>query len=151
MKRRNFLGLGFTTMAVAALQSSSSASILSEHPQAFEATKSDEAIKGAFGTTDVIKDDKAVLKLPDIAENGAAVPVTVSTSLENAKTMVIIIDGNPRPFAAAWELSEGTIAKFSTRIKMKKTGNVRLIIEDANGKLHETVKQVKVTVGGCGG
>jgi sulfur-oxidizing protein SoxY len=151
MKRRNFLGLGFTTMAVAALQSASSASILTEHPKAFEAKSSDEAIKNAFGTSDVIKDDKATLKLPDIAENGAAVPVTVSTSLENAKTMAIVIDGNPRPLAAAWELSEGTIPTFSTRIKMRKTGNVRLIVEDANGKLHETVKQVKVTVGGCGG
>jgi len=151
MKRRNFLGLGFTTLAVAALQNTSSANILAEHPKAFNATKGDDAVQGIYGTTDVMKDDKAVLKLPDIAENGAAVPVTVSTSIENAKTMAIIIDGNPHPLAAAWELSEGTIPKFSTRIKMKKTGNVRLIVEDANGKLHEAVKQVKVTVGGCGG
>ncbi|MFK5882200.1 MAG: thiosulfate oxidation carrier protein SoxY [Sulfurospirillum sp.] len=151
MKRRNFLGLGFTTMAVAALQTISSANILKEHPAAFDATKGDAAIKGVYGTTTVVKDDKAVLKLPDIAENGGAVPVTVSTSLDNAKSMALIIDGNPRPLAVAWELQEGTIPKFSTRIKMRKTGKVRLIVEDANGKLHEAIKQVKVTVGGCGG
>ncbi len=152
MKRRKFLGLGFTSVAaVATLQTLGSASILSDHPKAYDATSADAALQGAYGTTNVVKDDKAVLKLPDIAENGAAVPVTVSTSLSNAKNMTIIIDNNPRPLAASWELTEGTIPKFSTRIKMRKTGNVRLIVEDANGKLHEAVKQVKVTVGGCGG
>ena len=151
MKRRKFIGLGFATMAVTALQSVSSASIFSEHPKAFMAKTGDEALKDAYGTTNVMKDDKAMLKLPDIAENGGAVPVTVSTSLNNAKNMSLIIDGNPRPLAASWELTEGTIPKFSTRIKMRKTGKVRLIVEDANGKLHEAIKQVKVTVGGCGG
>ncbi len=151
MKRRNFLGLGFTTLAVTALQTVGSASIMSEHPKAFLETSSDEAIKDIYGSNAISKDDKAVLKLPDIAENGSAVPVTVSTSLENAKTMTIFIDGNPRPLAVSWELQEGSMAKFSTRIKMRKTTNVRLIVEDANGKLHEAVKQVKVTVGGCGG
>jgi len=151
MKRRNFLGLGFTTMAVAALQSVSSASIFKDHPKAFMAKTGDEALKDAYGTTDVMKDDKVTLKLPDIAENGGAVPVTVSTSLTNAKNMTIIIEANPHPLAATWELTEGTIPKFSTRIKMRKTGNVRLVVEDANGKLHEAIKQVKVTVGGCGG
>ncbi len=152
MKRRKFLGLGFTSVAaIVTLQTIGSASILSEHPAAFNATTGDAALKDAYGTTDVMKDDKVVLKLPDIAENGAAVPVTVSTTLSNAKTMTIIIDKNPRPLAVSWELTEGTIPKFSTRIKMRKTSNVRLIVEDANGKLHEAVKEVKVTVGGCGG
>jgi len=151
MKRRKFIGFGFATMAVTALQTIGSANILKDHPKAFLATKPEDAIKSVYGTTSVMKDDKAMLKLPDIAENGGAVPVTVSTSLENAKTMSLIIDGNPRPLAVAWDLQEGTIPKFSTRIKMRKTGNVRLIVEDSNGKLHEAVKQVKVTVGGCGG
>ncbi len=151
MKRRNFLGLGFTTLAVTALQTVGSASIMSEYPKAFMAKTSDEAIKDVYGSNAITKDDKAVLKLPDIAENGSAVPITVSTSLENAKTMTIFIDGNPHPLAASWELQEGTIAKFSTRVKMRKTTKVRLIVEDANGKLHEAIKQVKVTVGGCGG
>jgi len=151
MKRRNFLGLGFTTLAVGALQTVASASLLSEHPKAYTAKTADEAVKDLFGSSAVTKDDKAVLKLPDIAENGSAVPMTVSTSLTNAKTMTVFIDGNPRPLAVSWELQEGTIPKFSTRVKMRKTTNVRLIVEDANGKLHEAVKQVKVTVGGCGG
>ena len=151
MKRRNFLGLGFATMAVTALQTVGSASIFSEHPKAFMAKTGDSALKDAYGTTSVMKDGKAQLKLPDIAENGGAVPVTVSTSKKKKKNMTLIIDGNPHPLAVTWELSEGTIPKFSTRIKMRKTGNVRLIVEDANGKLHVATKQVKVTVGGCGG
>jgi Predicted secreted protein len=93
---------------------------MSEHPKAFMAKSSEEAIKDVYGSNAVAKDDKAVLKLPDIAENGSAVPVTVSTSLENAKTMTIFIDGNPHPLAVSWELQEGSIAKFSTRVKMRK-------------------------------
>ena len=65
--------------------------------------------------------------------------------------MAIIVDGNPHPLVVAWEVQEGTIPEFSTRIKMRKTADVTLIVEDSDGKLHKTTKHVKVTVGGCGG
>jgi len=147
MERRKFLGLGLSAVAFSA----ANANILKEKPAAFDATNADDAMKKLYGTTDTMSDGKAKLKAPDIAENGAAVPITVSTSLENPKTMAITVDGNPHPLVVAWEVKKGTIPEFSTRIKMRKTGNVTLIVEDANGKLHSVTKQVKVTVGGCGG
>ena len=147
MKRRKFLGLSLSAVAFSA----ANANILKEHPKAFDEKTADGVMNGLYGTTEAMGDGKAKLKAPDIAENGAAVPVTVSTSLENPKTMAIVVDGNPHPLVAAWDIQEGTIPEFSTRIKMRKTANVTLIVEDANGKLHKTTKQVKVTVGGCGG
>lgn len=147
MLRRNFLGLGLSAIAVSVLN----ANILKDGAKAFSSNDVDGVLNGLYGKTDVIADDKAQLKVPDIAENGGAVPVTVSTSIENAKTLTLLIEKNPKPLAAVWEVGEGAIVKYSTRIKMKETGNVTLIVEDKDGKLHKTTKQVKVTVGGCGG
>lgn len=147
MERRKFLGLSFSAIAFSA----ANANILKDHSKAFDEKTSDGVMKDLYGSQTAMSDDKAKLKAPDIAENGAAVPVTVSTSIEDAKTMAIIVDGNPHPLVAAWDLKPGTIPEFSTRIKMRKTANVTLIVEDVNGKLHKTMKQVKVTVGGCGG
>ena len=147
MKRRKFLGLGLSVVAFSA----AGANILKDKSMAFDAKTVDGAMKSLYGTTSSKDDGKAKLKAPDIAENGAAVPITVSTDIKNPKMISITVEGNPHPLVAAWEVKEGTIPKFSTRIKMRKTGNVTLVVEDANGKLHSTTKQVKVTVGGCGG
>lgn len=151
MERRKFIGFGFSAVTVAALGTVAQANILTEHGKAFEAKKVDGALNSLYGSTKATEDDKANLKVPDIAENGAAVPITVSSSLENVKTMAVLIDGNPRPLAVAWEVPAGTIAEFSTRIKMRQTANVTLVVEDNDGKLHTMTKQVKVTIGGCGG
>lgn len=151
MERRKFLGFGLSAVTIAALQSTSKANILAEHPQAFKEKNVEGAMKNLYGKTATIEDDKAVLKAPDIAENGAAVPITVSTSIENPKTMAVLIDGNPQPLAVAWEIPVGTIPEFSTRIKMRKTGGVTLVVEAQDGTLHTATKQIKVTVGGCGG
>lgn len=147
MERRKFLGLGLSVIAVSA----ASADILKDGAGAFQQESVDGAIKGLFGKSETMADDKATLKVPDIAENGAAVPVTVETSIENPKTMAVLIEGNPHPLSVAWEVPAGTIPEFSTRIKMRKTGNVTLVVEAQDGKLYSATKQVKVTVGGCGG
>lgn len=151
MERRKFIGLGISAVAVAAIQTVSKADLLKEHPKAFTDETTNSALKDLYGSSALNKNDKVELKVPDIAENGAAVPVTVSTTIPNPKTMSLIIDGNPRPLAVAWEIPEGTLPEFSTRIKMRKTGKVILIVEDKDGKLYSMTKQVKVTVGGCGG
>jgi len=151
MERRKFIGLGISAVAVAAIQTVSKADLLKTNPKAFADKTTDSALKDLYGTSTTTKNDKVNLKVPDIAENGAAVPVTVSTTIPNVKTMSVIIDGNPRPLAVAWEIPEGTLPTFSTRIKMRKTGKVILVVEDTNGKLYSMTKQVKVTVGGCGG
>jgi sulfur-oxidizing protein SoxY len=151
MERRKFLGLGFSAVAITALQSASQANILKDHAAAFDAKSTKDAVSGLYGSASTTSDDKAKLKVPDIAENGAAVPITVSSSLDNVKTMAVTVDGNPHPLTVAWEVPEGTMPKFSTRIKMRKTAKVTLMVEDSNGKVHTASKTVKVTVGGCGG
>jgi len=151
MKRRKFIGLGISAVAVAAMQTISKADLLKELPKAFADKKANSALKDLYGSSTLNKSDKVKLKVPDIAENGGAVPITVSTTIPNPKTMSVFIEGNPRPLAVAWEIQEGTLPEFSTRVKMRKTSKVILVVEDTNGKIYSTTKQVKVTVGGCGG
>ncbi|RXK14254.1 thiosulfate oxidation carrier protein SoxY [Halarcobacter mediterraneus] len=149
MNRRNFLGLGLGALAVSMAPSSLSAiDFRKEKPKAWTATKVDEAIKELFGKT-ATASDKVKLKAPDIAENGAVIPVTVSSDLAGSK-VAIFQDANPESTVAVFTVPKGGIIDYSVRIKMAKTGNVTAIIEE-NGKLYSTTKEVKVTIGGCGG
>jgi sulfur-oxidizing protein SoxY len=90
------------------------------------------------------------LKAPDIAENGAVVPISVESSLPNVKRIIILVEENPTPMTAAFNLGEGVKADVSTRIKMGKTSNVVALVE-SNGNIYAARKNVKVTIGGCGG
>ena len=89
------------------------------------------------------------VKAPDIAENGAVVPVTISSTMAGVTAMALVIEQNGTPLAATYNLS-GAKANVSTRVKMGKTSNVIAVVE-ANGKLYKAAKEVKVTIGGCGG
>ena len=116
---------------------------------AFTATDLDSAIDNLYGipatTSDAVK-----LKAPDIAENGAVVPISVSTDLADVESISIYVEGNPNPLSASFELTKYTPANISTRIKMGKTSHVIAAVK-AGGKVHTTRKEVKVTIGGCGG
>lgn len=117
--------------------------------KAFEATSPDEAISELFGA--VPADSAEVqMKIPDIAENGAVVPVTISTSLANVESISVVVDNNPTPLAASFDLGPRAAANVSVRIKMGQSSQVRAIVK-ADGKLYSTNKEVKVTIGGCGG
>ena len=111
-------------------------------------TKVEEGIKEIFGTT-TATEGKVKLKAPDIAENGAVIPVTVSSKLAGSK-VAIFQDANPESTVAVFTVPKGGIIDYSVRIKMAKTGVVTAIVEDA-GKLYKASKTVKVTIGGCGG
>ena len=97
-----------------------------------------------------IDSNKVELSAPDIAENGAVVPIGVSSSLPDIKRIIILVDGNPSPMTAAFNLGPGAIADVSTRIKMGQTSDVIALVESA-GKVYAARKNVKVTIGGCGG
>ena len=94
--------------------------------------------------------DMVKLKAPDIAENGAVVPISVSSDLPNVESISILVDGNPNPLASTFELTQNSVADVSTRIKMGKTSNVIALVK-ADGKVHKAMQEVKVTIGGCGG
>ncbi|KPK61354.1 MAG: thiosulfate oxidation carrier protein SoxY [Gammaproteobacteria bacterium SG8_31] len=118
--------------------------------KAFEAKSQDDTLNALFGTTETTESSAVVLSAPDIAENGAVVPVSVSSTLENVESISIIVEQNPSPLAASFDLGPNAVADVSTRLKMGKTSNVMAVVK-ADGKLHTASKEVKVTIGGCGG
>jgi sulfur-oxidizing protein SoxY len=149
MNRRNFLGLGLGALAVSMAPSTLSAINFREtKPKAWTATKVDEAMNELFGTSTTIV-GKVKLKAPDIAENGAVIPVTVSSKLAGSR-VAIFQDANPESTVAVFTVPKGGIIDYSIRIKLAKTGTVTAVVEEG-GKLYSASKQVKVTIGGCGG
>jgi sulfur-oxidizing protein SoxY len=117
---------------------------------AFQATTSSEALKALLGS-DSMEDSAAIkIKAPDIAENGAVVPVSVTAELEGVESISILAEKNSTPLTASFDLGPGTEPYVSTRIKMGKTANVVAVVK-AGGKLYTAKKEVKVTIGGCGG
>jgi sulfur-oxidizing protein SoxY len=87
---------------------------------------------------------------PEIAENGAQVPVTVLSKIPNTQSISIVIDKNPFPLSSTFEFSNGAETYVSTRLKMGQTSNVIALVK-ADGKSFTATKEVKVTIGGCGG
>ncbi len=87
---------------------------------------------------------------PDIAENGAVVPVGVASSLPNISMVAILIEKNPNALAATFTLPEGTEANVQTRVKMGQTSNIYALVK-SDGKFFMATKEIKVTLGGCGG
>lgn len=116
---------------------------------AFNATTTADAMKGlnAAGATES-KD--IMIKAPDIAENGAVVPVEVVSKVPGTTSIMIFVDKNQNPLTADFELSNGAEPFVSTRIKMANTSHVRVAVK-AGGKAYTASKEVKVTIGGCGG
>lgn len=116
---------------------------------AFEAKGMDDAIKG-LGTTGAVDSKSITIKAPDIAENGAVVPVEVTSSLPNTTNIAILVEKNAAPLAGTYAFSNGAPGYVSTRIKMGTTSLVRAVVT-AGGKNYTAAKEVKVTIGGCGG
>jgi sulfur-oxidizing protein SoxY len=121
-----------------------------KYPEAAFKAKSDaDAIKALYGRT-AEPSDKVKLDAPEIAENGAVVPISVSTGLTEVTSISILVAENPNALAASYKIPAGTMPSVGNRLKMAKTSNVIAIVE-AGGKLYSATKEVKVTVGGCGG
>jgi sulfur-oxidizing protein SoxY len=108
-----------------------------------------ETIKTLYGKVPE-PSDKITLDAPEIAENGAVVPISVTTSLADVTSVAFIVSENPFPLAAAYRIPAGTAATIANRLKMAKTSKVIALVE-AGGKIYSASKEVKVTVGGCGG
>ena len=117
--------------------------------EAFKQKGAADAIKALYGKT-AEPSDKVKLDAPEIAENGAVVPISVTTTLADVTSISFLVADNPSALAASYIIPAGTLPSVANRIKMAKTSNVTAIIE-AGGKLYSATKEVKVTVGGCGG
>jgi sulfur-oxidizing protein SoxY len=116
---------------------------------AFKQKSEADVLKALYGKS-AEASDKVSLDAPEIAENGAVVPIAVTSSLPKVTGIAILVLNNPNVLAAAYKIPEGTEAEVSNRLKMAKTSKVVAVVE-SNGKLYSAAKEVKVTVGGCGG
>jgi sulfur-oxidizing protein SoxY len=116
---------------------------------AFKQKSDADAIKALYGKSHEAS-DQVKLDAPEIAENGGVVPISVTTTLADVTSISFFVSENPNALAATYQIPPGTMPAVANRIKMAKTTNVIAIVE-AGGKLYSVTKEVKVTVGGCGG
>ena len=154
MQRRSFLKGTLAGSAVAVAVGAgllSPRTVLAAWPKAaFEAKNVEDAMNKLFGSAENTPSGDIKIKAPDIAENGAVVPVSVNTSLGNVDSIAVIAEKNGTPLASNFKLGASAIPNVSTRIKMGKTSDVIAVVK-ANGKAYSARKNVKVTIGGCGG
>ncbi len=117
---------------------------------AFDAKDVAGAVKG-LGGAGAADHAGIVIKAPDIAENGAVVPVDVSSSIPNTVSLAVLVDKNPLPLSAAFDFANGALPEMALRLKLGQTSLVEVVARTADGKFYKAKKEVKVTVGGCGG
>ena len=153
MKRRTFMKGSLAGSAVAVAVGAgllTPSTVLAAWPaKAFEAKSVNDALTSLVGGSSTADSGDISIKAPDIAENGAVVPVSVTTKL-SAESISILADANGSPLAASFNLGATAQGHVSTRIKMGKTSNVIAVVK-SGGKLLSASKSVKVTIGGCGG
>ncbi|MBX9794813.1 MAG: thiosulfate oxidation carrier protein SoxY [Burkholderiaceae bacterium] len=116
---------------------------------AFEAQSLDDLVR-ALGASAPIESNEVALQAPDIAENGAVVPVGVSTALPGVKRLLLLIEKNPNILAAMFDISDAVVPAVSTRVKMGQSSNVFAVAMMDDGRVLYAHKDVKVTLGGCG-
>lgn len=116
---------------------------------AFEAKSAGDAMK-ALGMANAEESKDIVIRAPDIAENGAVVPIDVTSSIPGTTSISVFIEKNPFPYTGTFDFAAGSVPFVHLRAKMGETSPVRVVVA-ANGKHYTTAKEVKVTIGGCGG
>ncbi len=156
MKRRQFVnqgsGAGVLALAAAAgwLPAVSYAQAQGWNKAAFDSKSLADAVKSMGGTSAATESKDIVLSAPEIAENGNVVRIGASTTLATVSQIAFVIEKNPSALAAAFDVPAGTDANFSTNVKMGQSSNVYAIAK-VGDKFIYAVKEVKVTLGGCGG
>ena len=120
-------------------------------PQAaFDAKTMADAVKALGGSAPAESKDVTITG-PDIAENGAVVPVGCATALPGVKRLLLLVEKNPNVLAAIFDVTDGIEANVNTRVKMGQSSNVFAVAMMGDGKVLYAVKEIKVTLGGCGG
>ena len=156
VQRRQALksGGGMTLLALLAaagwLRPGDAAAADAWNKAAFETHSLDDTMKALGGGAPAQSKEITFFSTPDIAENGAVVPVTVVSAIPDTQSIAILIEKNPNMLAAVFDLPAGTDPSVTTRVKMAQTSNVYALVK-AGGKFYATHKEIKVTLGGCGG
>jgi len=148
LSRRLFLQ---GSLALTALMALPRALLAGAWPEkAFASEPASGAMSDLFATAQPTPSSAITLTAPEIAENGAVVPISVETTLENVQSVSIVVEKNPRPLAVSFEVPPGTLPDVACRIKMGQTSPVMAVVKTDSG-LFSASKEVKVTIGGCGG
>jgi len=117
---------------------------------AFDTHSLPDTMKALGGGDPAQSKDIVFVQTPEIAENGAVVPIGVTSNIPKTESIAILIEKNPNLLAAVFEIPTGTEASISTRVKMAQSSNVYALVK-ADGKYYVAGKDIKVTLGGCGG
>jgi len=154
LTRRNVLKTGggaglLALLAVAGIVRPQAARAAEWNQKAFEAKNIKDAFE-ALGAGSRIDTADIVMTAPEIAENGAVVPIAAASKLPGTESIAILIAKNPTALAASFDIPSGTEPSISTRVKLAETSEVHVLVK-AQGKYYVTKKEIKVTIGGCGG
>ncbi len=152
--RRDVLRAGggaslFALLAAAGMLRPGAALAADWNQKAFEAKNVKDALD-ALGAGNPASSNDIVMIAPEIAENGAVVPIAATSKIPGTESITILIAKNPTALAASFDIPSGTEAAVSTRVKLAQTTDVHILVK-AQGKYYMTKKEVKVTIGGCGG
>jgi sulfur-oxidizing protein SoxY len=142
-------GLLWSGLAAAGWLKPASARAEGWNKEAFETHALADARK-ALGAEAAQDGDIAFVQTPEIAENGAVVPIGIASRIPGTESIAILIEKNPNPLAAVFDIPAGTDPAVTTRVKMAQTSNVVALVR-ADGRYYVASKEIKVTLGGCGG
>ena len=148
--KRSFL---FKATSVIALSLSTSYSkLFAEWQESLFTHKAlDEVINSLTNNSTATQSTEIHIKAPEIAENGAVVPITVNSSIADVTNISIIVDNNPSPLTSSFDINPQLEAYISTRVKMAKSSNIIALVTTKDKKYYTNSKSIKVTIGGCGG
>jgi sulfur-oxidizing protein SoxY len=137
------------TLLVAGLLKPVSALANAWNKAAFASKSPDDALK-SLGTTGAQASEAIVIEAPQIAENGAVVPIEITSKIPGTSSIAILVEKNPYPLIAKFDFMEGALPFVKINAKMGETSDVR-VVATAGGKHYSAAKEIKVTLGGCGG
>jgi len=154
-KRRQLLKTGggvsmLTLLAAAGWLTPGEAAAEGWNKAAFDTKTMDETMKALGGGPPAPSKDITFFSTPDIAENGAVVPIGITSAIPKTESIAILVEKNPNMLAAVFDIPAGTEPSLTTRVKMAQTSNVYALVK-ADGKFYAASKEIKVTLGGCGG
>ena len=147
LTRRNVIKYSSFGTLFAALTPSMKAAFAEWPSESFANTAYDASLSAVIGDAE-LQEGGITIEAPEIASNGATVPITISSDLDNIKTISVLVEKNPRPYISTFFMNDKLEPSVSVRVKMRETSNVVAIVETDSG--HYMAKQsVKVTAGGC--
>ena len=150
-KRRDLLRVGSAVAAffAAGLLKPLAALAANWNKEAFSAKNSIDALK-SIGTPNAESSSAIAIEAPQIAENGAVVPIEVTSKIPGTTAIAVLVEKNPYPLVARFQFMEGALPFVKLNAKMAETSDVR-VIATAGGKNYTATREIKVTIGGCGG